>query len=94
MTALKVSLLCLLDASAPASQMLKIGPHLFAVFLVNPERGQRRRDRFQNHCIDIVVTNSLLLGQGLDDDGSDIRSLLPSHRLMIRATFSKPRLAK
>jgi hypothetical protein len=39
------------------------------------------------------VTNPLLFRQGLDDDGSDIRSLLPGHRLMIRATFSKPRLA-
>ena len=86
--------LCLLDASAPASQMLKIRAKLFSIFFVDSERGQCRRDRFENHCIDIVVTNPLLFGQGLDDDGPDIRSLLPGHRLMIRATFSKPRLAK
>ena len=74
--------------------MLKIRAQLLAIFLVDSERGQCRCDGFENHCIDIVVTNPLLFRQGLDNNGPDIRSLLPGHRLIIRATFSKPRLAK
>jgi hypothetical protein len=74
--------------------MLKIYPKLFSIFFVDSKRGQCRRNGFEDHCIDIVVTNPLRFGQGLDDDGPDIRSLLLRHRLIIRATFSKPRLAK
>jgi len=36
----------------------------------------------------------LLLGQRLNNDGPDVCSLQGAHRLMIRATFSKPRLTK
>jgi hypothetical protein len=46
--------LCLLDSSAPAPQVLKIRAKVPAIIFVHSEGSQRRRDGFENHCIDIV----------------------------------------
>jgi hypothetical protein len=40
------------------------------------------------------VTKPLLFGQRLGDNGPDVLAAHFVHRLMIRATFSNPRLAK
>ena len=53
----------LFDAPAPAPKMLKIRAQLFSIFFVDSKGVQRRRDGFENQCIDIVVTNPLLFGQ-------------------------------
>jgi len=36
--------------------------HQAAIILIDPERGHCRRDGFENHGIDIVMTDPLLFG--------------------------------
>ncbi|MCK1510926.1 hypothetical protein IVB21_40200 [Bradyrhizobium sp. 18] len=73
--------------------MLKIGPQLFSVVILDSEGRQHRCHRPQYDGIDVRLLKPLLLSQRLGNDRPDfvIRHL---HRLMILATFSKPRLAK
>jgi len=74
--------------------MLEVGAKLFAVLFLDAERGENGHDGLQDDCIDIVAMKSLLLGKRLHDDGPDILIMERAHRLIILATFSKPRLAK
>jgi hypothetical protein len=67
----------LLGASSPPSKMLKIGAKLSSILLLDAERGESGRNRFQNHSIDLIVPKFLLFGQRLKDDGSDILRLRP-----------------
>ena len=89
----------LFDALSPTPQMLEIGALLAPWLFLDPERGQDGCDRLEDDGIEIAMTKPLLFGQRLGDNGPDLvgpdlglASL--AHRLMIRATFSNPRLAK
>src|SRR5713226_9414124 len=84
----------LLDALAPASQMLKVRPQLLAVLFLDSERCQNGGDGLENHGVDVVKVEPLLFSQRLGDNRPDILVAHDIHRLMIRATFSNPRLAK
>jgi hypothetical protein len=86
--------LSLFDTLAPTPQMLKVRAQFLAVLLLDPERSQDCCDGFENHGINVVVTKPLLFGQRLGDNGPDLLAAHFVHRLMIRATFSNPRLAK
>jgi hypothetical protein len=86
--------LSLLDALAPAPQMLEISTQLSAILFFHAERGENGRNRPENDRFDIVTMQSLLLGQGLGNDGPDVFVARHIHRLRFFATFSKPRLAK
>jgi hypothetical protein len=74
--------------------MLKVRSQFLAVLFLDPERGQNGRDGFENHRVDIVKMQPLLFGQRFGNDCPDILVAHGIHRLMIRATFSNPRLAK
>lgn len=77
----------------PAPQVLEVGPELPPVIVFNSKGSQHRGDRFRDDRIEAFLLVPLLLCQGLGDDGPDF-VVWYSHRLMILATFSKPRFAK
>ena len=83
----------LFDTLPPSPQMLKIGAQLSPILFLNSKRGQDCRDRPKHDRVDLVALQLLLFSQRFRDDRLDVvRS--NRHRLMILATFSKPRLAK
>jgi len=84
----------LFDALTPTPQMLKIGAHFLPIRFLNSEGRQRGRDRPQNDGIDVIAAEPLLFGQRLGHNGPDILVAQCVHRLIILATFSKPRGAR
>ena len=80
------------------------------IVFLDPERSQDRRHRLEHHRIDVALLKPMLFGKRFGDHRPDVfsahlihRSVIVSriaaiaarcHLLMIRATFSKPRLAK
>src|ERR1041385_3408415 len=71
--------LCLLNALAPSSQMLKVGAHLPSILLLNAERSQCCRDRTLHDGIDIIAMKPLLFSEGLQHDRLDIIILQSVH---------------
>ncbi len=92
-TAFERITLRLFHASPPAPQMLKVSSQLLSIVIFDSKRRQQRRHHFRDDRINALLLDSVLLRQRLGNDGLDL-VIHDLHRLMILATFSKPRLAK
>ena len=72
--------------------MFEVGAKFSPILLFDSKRREDCHDSPQDDGINVIPLRPLLLGERLGYNGPDVFITKLAHRLMILATFSKPRL--